>query len=106
MTRTPVAARWTARLLVRTDLPVPPLPLVTQTIAGRRGRAGPVVTAGAGPVAEMGPVAGAEPVTGTERIEPKGAAVRSPRPRANRGFTRATSCGVPPALRPLAFEPA
>src|SRR2546428_193895 len=92
MTLSPDATRWTARLLVRTDFPVPPLPLVTQTTTGR-GHLAP---------------AGSLTSVNSWAFEDEGAngeAPRSynPRPRRRRVNT-SSSRGSPAALAPLPLE--
>src|SRR6266571_2035306 len=88
----PDAARWTARLLVRIDFPVPPLPLVTQTTIGRGRAAG---DASLTRVSSRGLVSGAG----------NGETPRSYRPRPSRRLVnRSSSRRSPAAIEPLALE--
>src|SRR6266850_6808187 len=92
MTLIPDAARWTARLLVRIDFPVPPFPLVTQTTIDRGRFAGDTWLTSA---SSSGFAAGAD----------NGEARRSYSPRPSRRLvTRSSSRGFPSAIDPLALE--
>src|SRR2546426_6305194 len=92
MIRSPDAARCTARLLVRTDLPVPPLPLVTQTTTGR-GK-----TLRAPSLTRLNPDDGPGAPNGDPAMS------CSPRPRRRRVNTTPSS-RPPVALPPLPLEP-
>src|SRR2546428_939591 len=92
MTRSPDATRWTARLLVRTDFPVPPLPLVTQTTTGR---------------GHLAPAWSLTSVSswGFEGEEANGEAPRSYSPRPSRRRVNTSSSRRSPAvLAPLPLE--
>src|SRR5437867_8810733 len=92
MIRSPDAARCTARLLVRTDLPVPPLPLVTQTTTGRGKTLRALSLTRLNP--DDGPGA------------PNGDPVMSFSPRPRRRRVNTTPSSRPPiAIPPLPLEP-